>query len=308
MAKAVKGQQRKPAARRAVRKRPRAHDELFAQYWDHPDTDTLRIWADALIVRGDLRGEYIQMCLVENESAEQRANRVAFEKKHHTKLAVPAREFLREFVLGTNGLVERARCEADLLAAGLHEIEQLNPHFMVSVTSADAKGDALAHCSLERIYHVSFAYGMLGSQGGCNMKDATLVKIAPALRRVRNLSLQCTSYVNKCFTPAALRVLGETVESLEHLTFMYFDAARQFDPTRRGLAPIEEYAEVIATAPGFKSLQVVFMRGLADPAILYTLPKVVHVETSQKDVSGSDDRFDLPVTFDEIEPLKQHRR
>lgn len=256
------------------------------------------------------------MCLLEAPTDEQRALRVEHEKKNHTKLAGPVRPFLREFELGSNGLVERARCEADLLVAGLPLLEWLNPYLALSVTSIDAKGAGLETCSLERIYHVNFAWGVIGSQSGSNMKDATLIRIAPALRRVRHLSLQCAGYGDKCFTPSALRVLGETLECVEYLGFMYHDsgAGDYAKPGRRGLAPISEYANVIATAPGFRTLKVVFLRGLADPGPLYALPHVVHVETlasrtpgAWKNTSSYGADYGMPGTADEIEPLKQRR-
>lgn len=314
---------RKRATRSAPKKKPAARkppapsferDELLAQYWQHPEPSTLRVWADALIERGDPRGEYLQMCLLEAPTKEQAAIREAFENKHHPRLAGPVRPFLREFVLGANGLVERARCEADLLVAGLPLIEQLNPVLALSVTSCDAKGAGLGACSLERIYHVNFAWGVIGSQSGSNMKDATLIRIAPALRRVRHLSLQCAGYGDKCFTPEGLRVLGETVENLEYLGFTYHDSARgpYGNANRRGLAPLAEYAKVIATAPGFRDLRVVFIRGLAERGLLEGLPHLVHLETLEQNRPGAwkntsvyGAAYGLPATADELEPLKR---
>ncbi len=290
------------------------HDALLAQYWQHPEPSTLRVWADSLIERGDPRGEYLQMCLLEAPTDEQIARREAFARKHRSQLAGPARPFIRELEFGANGLVERARCEAGLLVAGLPLIEWLNPHLALSVTSVDAKGAGLATCSLERIYHINFAWGVIGSQSGSNMKDASLVNIAPALRGVRHLTLQCAGYADKCFSPSALRVLGETVEGIEYLGFKYYSSAASeyADPARPALAPITEYAKVIATAPGFRTLKVVFMRGLPDPGLLSSLPNLVRVETLDDEAPGawtntSDYGADygLPATFEEIEPLKR---
>jgi uncharacterized protein (TIGR02996 family) len=323
-ARAAKPAKKQRVAKKRLAKGVLERDELLAQYWQHPDENTLRVWADSLIERGDPRGEYVQMCLLEKPTDQQRAIREAFEKQHHTRLAGPVRPFLREFHLGSNGLVERARCEADLLVAGLPLIEQLNPQLALSVTSLDAKRAGLAACSLERIYHVNFGWGVIGSQSGSNMKDETLVEIAPALRRVRHLSLQCTGYRDKCFTPAALRVLGETVECLEYLGFTYFCTTTTWGSqpalaplvraNRGALAPFAEYANVIATAPGFRTLKVVFMRGLADPAILSTLPRLVHAETLAQDQPGAwkntssyGGNYGVPGTADEIEPLKRGR-
>jgi len=293
------------------------HDELLAQYWQRPEPSTLRVWADSLIERGDPRGEYIQMCLLEAPTDEQIARREAFARKHRSRLAGPARPFLRELEFGANGLVERARCEADLLVAGLPLIEWLNPHLALSVTSVDAKGAGLAACSLERIYHVNFAWGVIGSQSGSNMKAATLVNIAPSLRRVRHLTLQCAGYADNCFSPAALQVLGETTECIEYLGLSYHSVAdSEFaDPRRPALAPITEYAKVIATAPGFRTLKVVFLRGLPDSGILSSLPDLVHVETLEDDAPGAWTNtsaygadYGLPATAEEIEPLKTRAR
>jgi hypothetical protein len=309
----------KPKAKAKAKTTPKAkpptieRDELLEQYWANPDPSTLRVWADSLLERGDPRGEYIQMCLLEHPTAEQIAARTAYEEKHHVKLAGPVRPYLREFALGANGLVERARCEADLLASGLPLIERLNPHLALNVTSVDGKGGALGSVSLERIYHVSFAWGVIGSQGGCNMRDASLIKIAPALRRVRHLTLQCTGYADKSFSPAGLRILGETVECLEFFALSYYSTgASEFaDPKRKSLAPIEDYANVIASAPGFRSLKAVFLRGLGDPSILHRLPNVTHVETLHPRAPGAwantsayGGDYGTPGTADEIEPLK----
>lgn len=319
VAKAKPAAKKKPVAKMkpAAKAKPAAMlppvDELLAQYWERPDPATLRVWADSLLERGDPRGEYIQMCLLEAPTDEQRAIRKAYDDKHHTKLVGPAQKFLRQFELGANGLVERARCEADLLIAGLPHIEWLNPHLALSVTSVDAKGAGLEHISLERIYHVNFAWGVIGSQSGSNMKTATLTRIAPSLRRVRHLSLQCTGYADKCFAPEALRAVGESVECLEYLGFHYHNSGTSVyrDPKRLPLEPLEAYANVIATTKGFRTLKAIFIRGLADPGPLYGLPNVKHVETLGHRQPGSwrnhastySADYGLPATFEELDPL-----
>jgi len=90
---------------------------LFEQHWQHPDDKAvLRVWADALAERGDPRGEFIQLCLIEHPTDAQREARVALQKKAGGKLVGPARELLREWRFGPDGLVEAVRAEADKVA------------------------------------------------------------------------------------------------------------------------------------------------------------------------------------------------
>jgi hypothetical protein len=279
------------------------------------------VWADSLGDRGDVRGEYIQLCLLEGKTPEQVAKLQAIDKKHHGKLAGPAREFLREFELGPDGLVDAARCEVDKLVEGLHEIEWLNPRLALKVTSLKDKAALakLGTMSLERIYHVGFTWGTIGSQGGSPMSDAQLTTLAPAFRRVRHLALDCGGYLDNCFTPAGLKVLGNTVEALEYLAINYYNVARSAypDPKRKALPSFDDYARVIASEPGFKSLKILFLRGndtgSVNPDLLSGLPNLVCLETRPRKSSSSASAVESgwsgvyghPGRASEIEPLKR---
>jgi hypothetical protein len=288
-------------------------DALFAQYWQDPDdTALLRVWADSLLERGELRGEYIQLCSIENPSEQQRKRRATLETKSNGKLVGPARPFLREWSFGPNGLVDRARCEADKLAAGLDHIASLNPRLSLNVTSLRKPPiAALAKLSLERIYHVSFAYGVIGSQGGSNIADPGLIALAPALRRVRHLSLKCAGYADDCFTPEGLRHLGRTVEALEMLVIAYYRAGERpyENATRPRLPPIDDYARVIASEPGFRTLKAVFLRGCTQRALLEALPDIARIETVDHDTPGAwcgaVAAYPSPAFADEIEAVKR---
>ncbi|MBA2539785.1 MAG: hypothetical protein H0V17_09140 [Deltaproteobacteria bacterium] len=306
----------KPAKAKPAENPTTKIDPLLAQYWANPsDTELLRVWADALSERGDLRGEFIQLSLLAERTPEQEQRRRALDDKHHGKLAGPAREFLREFDLGPNGIVHAARCEADKLVAGLAAIEWINPRLALKVTSLKSKPvlDELAKLSLERIYHVSFQWNVIGSQGGSPMTDAQLIKLAPAFRRVRHLSLDCGGYLDNCFTPEGLRVLGNTVEQLEFLSINYYNSAAGNYPAakRRALPPMQDYAHAIATTPGFRTLKTVFLRanntGSVSPEAFASLPSLVYAETTPRLKTGGWP-YGSPGLADEIDAAKRGER
>lgn len=249
-------------------------------YWADPgSTEALRLWAEALAESGDVRGEYVLLCL-EGPAAEPR--RLAMEKKLGGKLVGPAREHLREWRFGPTGLVESARCEAARLAEGVEAIGQLNPRLVLTVTSLKSKAavEALAEASLERIYCVDFT-AFLGTHGGTQLSDATLRALVPALRGVRNLALSCRGYRKECFSPAALRDLGEGLEGLEFLLVDFYRAGEgpYEDPSRPRVPPVEEYAEAVAAGRGFASLKALVFRGADPEPLRRALPGLVTLET-----------------------------
>jgi hypothetical protein len=270
-------------------------DQLFEEYWNDPGSkDALRVWADALIERGDPRGEYVQICL---EGSPAKDKRRALEKKLGGKLVGPAREYLREWSFGPDGLVESARCEAVRLAAGAEEIGRLNPHLMLTVTSLKKKTvyDQLAKVSLHRIHCVDFT-----RYGGTQVKDKALAAVVPALSQVRNLAFSCRGYGNQCFSPDTLRALGEAHEGIEFLFLDYYQAGTgpYEDPSKPRLAPIEDYAEVIVSSPGFQSLKVLYLPGADPEPLRASLPNLVKLETSDSD------GYDVPYNPRELERLK----
>jgi uncharacterized protein (TIGR02996 family) len=229
-------------------------EALWRQFWDNPDdTATLRVWADAMSERGDPRGELVQLSLVDKPTDETRQKRVALQKKYGGKLVGPAREFLREWRLGRDGLVGAARCEADKLVAGFAAIATVHPRLVLTITSLKKKAviDAFAKLSLAPIYYVDFT-AIIGSHGGTQLSDKTLAAIAPAFRGVRHLALSCRGFANECFTPAGLTALGEHTDALELLWIDYFQAR---DETRITLPRPDAYLEAMAKSKGFAKLK-----------------------------------------------------
>jgi len=269
--KPTKATPAKPAADSAVATR------LFEQYWQNPDDkDVLRVWADALAEQGDPRGELVHLSLIAQPTDEQREARVALLKKAGGKLVGPAREFLREWSFGSDGLVEAARAEADKVAAGIEAIGRVHPHLVLTITSLKKKPviEAFSKISLERIYFVDFT-SITGSHGGTPLSTRTLAAIAPALARVRHLALSCRGYADDCFTPEGLLALGEACRALEVLAIDYYQAGAgpYEDPARPRLPPAEEYARVIAESPGFAGLKALHLADVT-PASLGPRAKI----------------------------------
>ncbi|MGC4122203.1 MAG: hypothetical protein QM765_48005 [Myxococcales bacterium] len=98
----------------------------------------------------------------------------------------PAREFLRSWRFGENGLVEHATCEAQKLAEGFAAIAMLSPQLSLQVTSLRKRTKAtvplLAKLPLGRVPTLHFSSNL--------MTDAVLAQLAPAFSGVRSLSLE----------------------------------------------------------------------------------------------------------------------
>jgi hypothetical protein len=258
-------------------------DPALAPYWARPgDRAALHVWADVLCERGDPRGEYLALCLLSDPTEAQRQKRATVERKLGGKLVGPARAFLREWTFGADGLVERARCEAEKLAAGWAEIGELSPRLSLTVTSTKSKRamKALATVSLERIHHLDFTGAVMGKQAA-QIDDASFRALVPSIAKVKNLALSCRGYADTCFSPAALRLLGEASEGIEYLFLEHF--AYVDDGARPQLAPLAEYVDVICRAPAFKALRALVLP-LAPPAALRrSLPHLVTLDTFDDD-------------------------
>jgi hypothetical protein len=213
-----------------------AADKLWAQYVEKPDRELLRVYADALAQAGDPRGTFINLCLLDNPSAEQQAAKQTMAGKQKKVLAGPGGEFLREFDFGPDGLVMRARTEADKVIDNVAALATLSPHLVLTVTSIKTQKDAqaFAKADLGPIYFVDFGW-ITGTHGGMKLDDKQLEAVAPALANVRHLQLSCVG--TKAFSPAALRAIGPKLKALRYL-------AIQFHPD--GRPPVEEYTKAIA--------------------------------------------------------------
>jgi hypothetical protein len=231
--------------------------DLMAALWTDPsDTAALRVLADAWAEAGDPRGEWVQLSLVASPTAEQLARKKTLLGKYGGALVGPARPFLREWDFGQHGLVARARCEADMLAAGIAAVEQLNPELWLTVTSLKKRAtiEAVSKVSFAKLYFVAFTMGIIGSNGGSNLTDKALVGIAPAFRGVRRIALQARGFRPDCFEPEALRTFAD---ALEDVAFFALDFYTEAGRAKQPLPSLERYLAVLQGHKAFKRAKVV---------------------------------------------------
>lgn len=182
-------------------------DEFRKAYWANPDDlDTLRVWADALVEAGDVRGEFIQLSTLEHRSDEQSKRLQAVFNKLGGKLVGPARPFIRMYGFGPNGLVSGITTEAPNLIKGFDLIAQLNPRLQVTITSLKKKQ---FHAEFAKLPLRHFSFVDLSWNG---IDDRTFVTIAPALDGVTQLSLKYNHV-----TGEGLRAAAPHFTALEHL-------------------------------------------------------------------------------------------
>ncbi|MEJ7600570.1 MAG: hypothetical protein WKG01_21870 [Kofleriaceae bacterium] len=212
--------------------------QLWAQYVAKPDRELLRVYADALVEGGDPRGTFLNLCLVDEPTPAQVAATQTMMAKQKKLLAGPGGAYLREFELGPDGLVTRARTEAKQVIAGIAELPTLSPRLVLTITSIKTLKDAVAfgQISLAPIYFVDFGW-ITGTHGGMNLSDKQLVAVAPALAGVRHLQLSARGGPDKCFSPDGLRALGPRLEALRYLSIDFYSV---------GLAAPEQYARAVA--------------------------------------------------------------
>lgn len=238
-------------ARHAAAKQSAA---LWEQYWQKPDDELLRVFADALEQEGDPRGPFIQLSLAGDAAKDQCG---VFQRKHGGNLVGPAKTFLREYEFGPTGLVDKARTELPNLLAGLEPIGQINPRFILTLTSIKTLKDAVAlgaisPTALGRIYMIDF--GMItGSFGGCQLNDKQLKAIAPAFAEVRHLQLSCRGAPNKAFSADGLRAFGKHATKLRYLSIDYYDV---------GQGSPGDYGRAIEDPTGFPALRALEFPGM----------------------------------------------
>lgn len=178
-----------------------------SRFWENPDDlDALRVWADALVEQGDVRGEFLQLATLEHATAEQVERKAALQKKLGGQLVGPARPFLRSWQFGSFGLVQSIVTEAKLFVPGFELIAQLHPRLTASVTALRKKPliEQFAALPLKRIHYLIIDWTGLTDDG--------LLAIAPALEGVKNLSLAFND-----LTRAGLDALAAHATSLESL-------------------------------------------------------------------------------------------
>lgn len=236
------------------------------------------MWADALVDEGDPRGEYFQLCRLPKPTAAQSALRARLEKKLTKELLGDARQYLREWKFGPNGLVERARCEADKFVAGFSAIAALNPRLALAVTSVKKVTalKALAKLPLGRIHYLDFSGTVLGTSGPSQLSDRHFQLLIPALSGVRNLGLSCVG--SEVFSAASLKALGDAHVGLEFLSLVH----------DREDGELEHYISAIVSSPGFETLKGLHLPLAHPDRIRARLPKLVRLETWESDTSFPD--------------------
>jgi hypothetical protein len=224
-----------------------ASSVLWKQYYDDPDPDLLRVYADALEEEGDPRGPFLQLCLMEKPTAAQQKAKRELVNKSKRRLAGPGTEYLREVELGANGLVAYARTEIGQVLDHVAEISQVNPRLVLTISSLKTLKQAqeVANVPLGSIYFVDF--GLL------SFSDKELEALAPALANVRHLQLPCRG--TKAFTPDALRTLGRHLKQLRFLSIHFYSTRHRKPP---------EYGRVIAEEPGFATLRGLDFEGMTE--------------------------------------------
>lgn len=182
-------------------------DEFRKAYWANPDDlNALRVWADALVEAGDVRGEFIQLSTLEHRSDEQTKRLQTVFNKLGGKLVGPARPFVRLYGFGANGLVSGITTEAPNLIKGFDLIAQLNPRLQVTITSLKKKQ---FHAEFAKLPLRQLSFVDLSWNG---IDDRTFVTIAPALADVTRLSLKYNH-----ITGEGLRAAAPQLAALEHL-------------------------------------------------------------------------------------------
>ena len=188
-------------------------------------------------------------------------------------LAGPGGEALREMVIGSDGLLARARVEAPRLVERIDEITRLNPRLVLTITSIKSLRQAkeLGATSLGDVFLVDFN-AMSGA--GLSLDDKLLAALAPALANVRHLTLSCRG--SKFFTPDGLRALGRHLKRIRYLGFDYYDIP--YVPGSELPPEAHAYAAVIASEPGFATLRGLDLDGIgpADvPGLDIVAPRLV---------------------------------
>jgi hypothetical protein len=254
-----------------------------AAFWAHPDdVEALKVWADALLDRGDVRGEFIQLSLLSELSTAQQARKRALARRD-AALVGPARPFVNGFALGAQGLVTQARCSGSKLVDGFAQLAALNPRLALRVTSLRGTAQLAAVAALPlRAFRTLFLDGL-------RLDDAKLKVLAPALDGVVNLSL-----ANNALTGDALEVLRPYAGRLEALAL-----GTSYAQSAVGRSIVDAWAEALLDERGFGALRVVsFHNHQAPPSSrqlerLRALPHLRHILLS------------LPITDpDELEQLK----
>lgn len=239
-----------------------------SRFWENPDDlDALRVWADALVEQGDVRGEFFQLATLEHPTEEQQAQKAALQKRLGGQLVGPARPFLRSWQFGALGLVQSIVTEAKLFVPAFELIAQLHPRLTASVTALRKKPlvEQLAALPLKRIHYLLIEW--------TGLTDDTLRTIAPALEGVKNLSLAFND-----LTRGGLDALAVHATSLESLAL-----GTSLKQREHGATIGVGWVDSLTSNAGFSNLRSVTLYNYhsrpADEQLdrLRSMPKMKHV-------------------------------
>ncbi len=218
---------------------------LKQKLWAHPDDErVLQVLADLWVEQGEPRGEFVQLSLLPNPTAEQRLRRAAMVKKLNGKLIGPAREALTWWSFGPNGLIAEANTDAERFVKWRDDVCALNPLLRLTISTRDARAvEQMAKASLGGIHFLELE---------TQLDDAKLRTLAPSLAEVKNLSLTLSGRAERAFTPAGLAAVGDRLKSLEYLGLHELITSEGV-----GVAPLQAYLEVIVGHRGFQQLKVI---------------------------------------------------
>lgn len=226
-------------------------DAAFREaFWKNPDDLTaLKVWADALIERGDVRGEFIHLSLVEDPTDEQFERSRSMVKKLGGKLVGPARSFVRTWDFDQRGLVRSVTAEAPRVVEGFDVIAALHPRLKLSVTSLRTKTMAviaeLRKHPLGQIHTLD-----LGANG---LSDNACAALAPGLEGLKRLNLSYNDV-----TRQGLEAMAPHLKRLERLALNCSMAQLN---SHQGESVLAGWVDAL-TSPGlFPSLKVLALPG-----------------------------------------------
>ncbi|MBC7861294.1 MAG: hypothetical protein H7Z39_21450 [Burkholderiaceae bacterium] len=254
-----------------------------AAFWEHPDdVEALEVWADTLLERGDVRGEFIHLSLLSAPNLAQQA-RTRTLRGRSTALVGPAKPYLGAFSLGAKGLVTQASCSGRKLIDGFAHLAALNPRLALRVLSLRGEAQLAAVAALPlrafRTLHLD----------GLRLGDAKLKVLAPALEGVANLSLS-----NNALSGDALSALRPYAGRLEALAL-----GTSYSQNALGRSIVDAWAEALLDIEAFGALRVVSFHNHQAPPSSRQLERLRALPNLRRIL------LSLPITDpDELERLK----
>lgn len=219
-------------------------------FWANPDDLTaLKVWADALIERGDERGEFIRLCMLEDPSEEQYERSRTMLKKLGGKLVGPARPFVRTFDFDQHGLVRSVTAEAPRVVEGFDLIAALHPRLRLSVTSLRTK--TMAVIAELRKHPLGLIHTLDLSANG--LSDGACAALAPGLEGLKRLDLSHNDVTGQG--------LGAMAPHLKRLERLALNCSMAQLNAQQGASVLAGWVEALTSPGSFPSLQVLALPG-----------------------------------------------